>query len=564
MTRMTELHNKIFAFLESERKTNSQLRFALRKSDLGFKLSEGYWFYGNEDYVAISFWSGFDWKNKTPSISLILKPKKNEYYLLLSFKDSDEKRKTFSNYFLESLKILPRSVDHVFKKEYFNYEDPYEVFQMFYETDRLLIDEIIIKNNSSFSNKQNESNKIGFFTEEEFAKDYDKIKILQKTKIKYGLPYALRSISIKNYPPIRSLTLKNLDVSSQWIFFTGENGVGKTSVLKAIGLSIENKDLHYKNIEPFKNFKIVSRYKRKDRQYKIERNLIGDKKIDNDLIITGYAAYGTSRMHLLNIESQEQLLKQLNNYNSSLFGENASLLDFNKVFTYWRKNKLMPNIEVKFRTVVEVLTNIVPNLVDIHFGDNIEYFEADKKGKVLPPVNFNQLASGAKSLIAMIGDLLVRLFYQQEEIDDIAQLTGIVIIDEIELHFHPKFQRDFIEILSETFKKIQFIVTTHSPIPLLGAPKNSIFFTLIRDAKYGVIAKRLNFLETNIKNLLPNLIYTSDAFGMNDVTSILNEKKEDVWTSNNLQEELKYQELKNKFIIKKIDDPDFLNKLSKL
>ena len=48
------------------------------------------------------------------------------------------------------------------------------------------------------------------------------------------------------------------------------------------------------------------------------------------------------------------------------------------------------------------------------------------------------------------------------------------MIDELDLHLHPQWQRTIVESLRTAFPKIQFIASTHSPIPLLGAPNNSI------------------------------------------------------------------------------------------
>jgi predicted ATP-binding protein involved in virulence len=69
----------------------------------------------------------------------------------------------------------------------------------------------------------------------------------------------------------------------------------------------------------------------------------------------------------------------------------------------------------------------------------------------------------------MIGDMMLCLFEQQIEVVDPAELAGIVLIDEIDIHLHPKWQKRVPEILHENFPKVQFIVSTHSPIPLLGA-----------------------------------------------------------------------------------------------
>jgi predicted ATP-binding protein involved in virulence len=83
--------------------------------------------------------------------------------------------------------------------------------------------------------------------------------------------------------------------------------------------------------------------------------------------------------------------------------------------------------------------------------------------KLIP---FNHLSDGQKTLLAMIADLTFKIITLNQNYQDdaaIKRTTGCVLIDEIDLHLHPKWQRDVLNDLIRTFPKIQFIVTTHSP-----------------------------------------------------------------------------------------------------
>jgi len=53
-------------------------------------------------------------------------------------------------------------------------------------------------------------------------------------------------------------------------------------------------------------------------------------------------------------------------------------------------------------------------------------------------------------------------------------------------------------------------------------------------------------------------------FGLTEVTSVINDRKDYVWTSDNLSDELEFQNLKRKYKVKRVDDKDFLNALSKI
>jgi predicted ATP-binding protein involved in virulence len=68
-----------------------------------------------------------------------------------------------------------------------------------------------------------------------------------------------------------------------------------------------------------------------------------------------------------------------------------------------------------------------------------------------------------------------------------------------------KLQREIVGKFSSIFPQIQFIVTTHSPIPLLGAYANSIIIKVTRTKKNGIELERVNI---DLKNLTPNLLLT--------------------------------------------------------
>ena len=171
------------------------------------------------------------------------------------------------------------------------------------------------------------------------------------------------------------------------------------------------------------------------------------------------------------------------------------------------------------------------------------------------------MPSGTRSVFAMVSEMLIRLYHFQKDINDPSELRGIVIIDEIDLHLHPNAQRQLIIDLTDVFRNVQFIVATHSPIPLLGAPQKSIFAKISRSLSEGIIIERLLEIEENIGNLLPNILYTSSAFGMTDMISVANERKQDVLTYDSNQDALEITALKEKFKVGIINDADFLLKI---
>lgn len=78
-------------------------------------------------------------------------------------------------------------------------------------------------------------------------------------------------------------------------------------------------------------------------------------------------------------------------------------------------------------------------------------------------LSLGQLSDGERSFLAILSDLVRRLSLANPDLDDPLRGAGVVLIDEIELHLHPTWQRNVIEKLRTTFPNIQFIATTHSP-----------------------------------------------------------------------------------------------------
>lgn len=95
-------------------------------------------------------------------------------------------------------------------------------------------------------------------------------------------------------------------------------------------------------------------------------------------------------------------------------------------------------------------------------------------------IRIDQLSDGEKCLMAMIGDLARRLAIANPTLDDPLTGEGVVLIDEIELHLHPAWQRNFITKLIHVFSHCQFVLSTHSP-QVLGEVPGSCLRILHRE-----------------------------------------------------------------------------------
>jgi hypothetical protein len=89
------------------------------------------------------------------------------------------------------------------------------------------------------------------------------------------------------------------------------------------------------------------------------------------------------------------------------------------------------------------------------------YFRTPSNQDVAIPIE--ALSEGFKSTFAWLLDMMLRIIERGGDIDNVHNISGIVLLDEIDLHLHPVWQRKILSTLEQLFPSIQFIVTTHSP-----------------------------------------------------------------------------------------------------
>jgi predicted ATP-binding protein involved in virulence len=106
----------------------------------------------------------------------------------------------------------------------------------------------------------------------------------------------------------------------------------------------------------------------------------------------------------------------------------------------------------------------------------------EKNGEKL---NVLQLSQGEKSLLALVVDIARRLIVLNPSLDNPLAGSGIVLIDEYDMHVHPSWQRTLISGLPKAFKNCQFIITTHSP-QMLGEIEPSQIVILKSDNKNNI------------------------------------------------------------------------------
>lgn len=124
------------------------------------------------------------------------------------------------------------------------------------------------------------------------------------------------------------------------------------------------------------------------------------------------------------------------------------------------KSNLLNQIEIVVKAIKIFLSDISD--VGINRLPSLDMFVV-KNNQKLSVFNLSQ---GEKTLLALVSDIARRLVILNPNLDNPLNGKGIVIIDELDLHLHPKWQQSIIGNLEKTFPNLQFIISTHSPLIL--------------------------------------------------------------------------------------------------
>ena len=126
-------------------------------------------------------------------------------------------------------------------------------------------------------------------------------------------------------------------------------------------------------------------------------------------------------------------------------------------------------------------------------------------------VALRDLSLGYRTMMAWVVDLAARMFARYPDSDNPLAEPAICLVDEIDLHLHPRWQQQLISYLDERFPRTQFIVTAHSPLVVQAA----------RDANIAVLERRdvddfvtIDNAPESVRGWRVDQILNSDLFGL--------------------------------------------------
>ena len=172
--------------------------------------------------------------------------------------------------------------------------------------------------------------------------------------------------------------------------------------------------------------------------------------------------------------------------------ENEKYKHFQTLYGFFVKK---PNASIKpidsqfpdpqLEAVRNALSKMLPDFSNLTVRRSPLRMEVEKNGKRL---TVNQLSGGELNLIAMIGDLARRMAIANPDSTKPLKGSGIVLIDEIDLHLHPNWQRTIVPKLLDVFPNCQFIISTHSPHVITHVQPENLF--LLKQTDSGIVVEK--------------------------------------------------------------------------
>ncbi|EUB76870.1 AAA ATPase [Pseudomonas sp. GM41(2012)] len=210
-----------------------------------------------------------------------------------------------------------------------------------------------------------------------------------------------------------------------------------------------------------------------------KKNLLGT---ENNLDLPILAFYRANRRWAISGVTAEsaasQRVSRLHGY-ENWFDAAANLTDFESWFigkTLERLQKVsetegaIKHFDDELSLVNSALKKALPNSHGLRYDITLRSLMVDLDTKESLP--FNQLSDGQRAMIALMADIARRICLLNPHFGQkaLAETVGIIIIDELDIHLHPSWQRSIVAALKSAFPKVQFIAASHSP-QIIGSLK---------------------------------------------------------------------------------------------
>lgn len=355
--------------------------------------------------------------------------------------------------------------------------------------------------------------------------------------------YYISRVSLRNIKCLPEEVTFSISAPStgrpSWTLLLGDNGTGKTSILRCIAISLcdeiaapallaelsgsmirtgQNRaEIKLELASTLKNLTditIQTTIQKKNSSGETIKLAVTPSHVDirNTLFACGYGcSYGTIGNESYHIYQLMDAVYTLFNYDTRLQNPELSLF------------RICEQMRRQFSQQYETLRGSLFNQIEAVLMLNPGSLKLDEKGLRVSgfwgeSVPVRAIGDGYAATLTWVCDMLSWALLAQQQ-NDSFQPSGIVLLDEIEKHLHPAWQREIIDLLSQSFPKVQFIATTHAPLISTGAaalPEGCCRLVRLVKSDRGV---QVNSELKPPSGLRADQVLTSELFGLLSTTS---------------------------------------------
>lgn len=340
----------------------------------------------------------------------------------------------------------------------------------------------------------------------------------------------IKSISLKNFRCYEDI---QVSFDREYTVLVGVNGVGKSTILDAVAVALGSylagfdgitsnrlwhTDAHRKMYEMGSRIEAEEQYPvlvdavcdidgdevkwQRSLQGKGGRTLVGEAKPimqyagglqeqvragDGDMILPLVAHYGTGRSYM----QKKQKHGAPRNISFTRTAGYAECMEptcnMNQMMSWFeqmtliqlQEQRVIPELEVVKRAMGRCYAwaNNLEDEAEFEYKVNSHQIEIIyERGDGYERLPMKMLSDGLRNTINMVADIAYRMAVLNPQLFDyiLDETPGVVLIDEVDMHLHPAWQRRIVEDLHNIFPKVQFIMTTHSPSVLANVPGSHV------------------------------------------------------------------------------------------
>lgn len=342
----------------------------------------------------------------------------------------------------------------------------------------------------------------------------------------------LRTLRLTNIQCFEDVTLDFATPSGgnrKWTVLLGENGTGKSAILKSLGLILGGSDALTELVRDPAQWlrtgattgairatlttkegetrELVLEFHRSDSASGFLARAFASLKPLNEALehaVRNYPVFGYGSSRRLSTgrgDTQRRFSHPRANSMATLFDREAAL----NTLDQWAMQLDYASDGAQLGVVRAVLDQFLPELSFSHIDKAARTLIFDSPDG---PVPLGQLSDGYQNIAGWVGDLLYQVTGIFDDYANPLQARGVLIIDEVDLHLHPKWQRVLLDFLDRQLPNMQLVVTTHSVVTAQQAPEGALHYTIRRNDR--PVIEQFN---GNPANFLLNQLMVTEAFG---------------------------------------------------